>query len=210
MSTTRARRIVLSGCDGSGKSTIALALASVLSRRRKTSLSWLRGSHLHVSLLYRFLSRFSAFKGPDNPYYGVSVPENLKHLFSVLEFAGFLPQLFARWLRGLYSDYLVCDRGVLDFLAWVVATLKYAKFLNSLLGRFLLALSAKEAPIVLAASLNTLAARADVPLEFLAREYAIYSVLQKYVSRCTVDTSSTTPLEALKKVLECLSTRSAT
>ncbi len=198
-----AKRVILSGCDGAGKTTVALLLASHLSRRVRVSVSWLRGSHLHVSLLYRLLSRLGTFRGPGNPYYGVSVPPRARRAFSLLEFTGFAPQLLARWLRGLSSSVLVCDRGALDFLTWVVATLEYPEFLRSLLGRFLLALSRREAPVVLTASLTALRRRADVPPDFLLRELACYNVLQRYAARCVVDTSTAKPVESAARVLRC-------
>jgi len=197
-----AKLIVLSGCDGSGKTTAITILLIYLSKRFRVSVHWLRGSHLHVSILYRILSKFSVFKGFDNPYYRFSAPSNLRPLLALLEFTGFLPQFFSRLLKKLISDVVLCDRGVLDFLVWVMATLRYGKFLNSVLGRFLFALSLKELPIVLTASFSVLSSRADVPREFLAREYMYYSVLQKYLARLVIDSSKDSPARVVARVLK--------
>ncbi|AFK50600.1 Thymidylate kinase-like protein [Thermogladius calderae 1633] len=198
------RAVVLSGCDGSGKTTIVRLLSSYLASSYRASTHWLRGSHLHVSLLYRLLSKTRAFSGADNPYYKLSVPPGLRGLFALLEFTGFLPQLFARRLRLAFSDVVVCDRGVLDFLVWVSATLKYKSFLGTMLGKFLLALALKERPVVLTARLDVLRRRADVPSSFLKTEYAYYSVLARYLASATVNTSSSRPARTAAEVLSRL------
>lgn len=196
--------VVLSGADGSGKTTVLRMLSPYLSRRTSVSTSWLRGSHLHVSLLYRLLSRFAVFKGLDNPYYKTHTPPPLRRVFSILEFAGVLPFLLSRRLLSLFYRVVLCDRGVLDFIVWVVATLRYPEFLGTIYGRFLLRLAVGEKPIYLYADLETLARRADVPRSFLARELAVYNTLAKYVSNCRVDTGLQGPREVLKGVLACM------
>jgi energy-coupling factor transporter ATP-binding protein EcfA2 len=195
------RIVVVSGCDGSGKTTVIRILSSYLSRRHRVSIHWLRGSHLHMSIIYRVLSRLRTFRGYDNPYYKVSVPATAKTLFVFLEFTGFLPHLFARWLRKYLNDFVLCDRGTLDFLIWVMTTLRYPRFLRTILGRSLFKLSLKESPVVLTAELNILRARSDVPINFLSREYLYYSILQKYVAGSIIDTSNKKPTRVVAEVL---------
>jgi hypothetical protein len=62
----------------------------------------------------------------------------------------------------------------------------------------------KEGPVYLYASLGTLAGRADVPLFFLVRKLAAYSVLAGCVARCSIDTGANGPLDVVRGVLECL------
>jgi len=99
----------------------------------------------------------------------------------------------------------VCDRGSLDFLVWLVSTLGSASLLRGVCGGFLLRLARGEGPVYLYADLRVLAGRADVPLCFLARELAAYSVLAGYVARCSIDTEVNGPLDVARGVLECLS-----
>jgi len=110
-------------------------------------------------------------------------------------------------LLGKVCRFLVCDRGFLDFIVWIIATLNYPSFLRSVYGGFLLRLAAKENPVYLYADLDTLAKRADVPREFLAKELAVYSVLARYVSRCRIDTGTESVLNSLRGVLLCLEKR---
>jgi len=62
----------------------------------------------------------------------------------------------------------------------------------------------RERPIYLYGDLDVLAVRADVPRWFIARELAVYNVLSKYVSLCSVNTGDRKPLEVLESVLKCL------
>ncbi|PNV80550.1 MAG: hypothetical protein C0179_05480 [Fervidicoccus sp.] len=196
--------IVISGSDGSGKTTSALLLASYLSRRSETSIHWFRGSHMHVSLLYRLFRKLGILRGEDNPYYGVSIPRKARFPFSLLEFSGILPLFLARFFKRLVSDYLVCDRGALDFAIWVSATLNYPEYLRSLLGKFSLSLASREKPILLTAPPDILMARSKTPRAFLYREHVLYEILGKYFSRCVIDTSELSPIEVVARVLKCV------
>jgi energy-coupling factor transporter ATP-binding protein EcfA2 len=197
--------VVLSGADGSGKTTAVRLLASLFSLRGPVCTHWLRGSHLLASLLARPLSRFSVFRGGCNPYYGVCVPRRLRGVWIHVEFWSFVPHLLARSLLRRACAFLVCDRGSLDFLVWLVSTLGSPSLLRSVYGGFLLRLAREEGPVYLYANLRALAGRADVPRSFLARELAAYSVLAGCVARCSIDTGVNGPLDVARGVLECLS-----
>ncbi|MEM3715141.1 MAG: hypothetical protein QXF82_09365, partial [Nitrososphaeria archaeon] len=70
------------GPDGSGKSTLARLLRSYLySQGVYAYISWFRGTHLFASVLARFFSRFTSFRGYGNPYYRIVVPSKLRPLW---------------------------------------------------------------------------------------------------------------------------------
>jgi energy-coupling factor transporter ATP-binding protein EcfA2 len=195
--------ITISGADGSGKTTQVRLLRAYLSSRNSVCIHWFRGSHMLASLLARLLSHFRFFKGYCNPYYRICIPRSLRGLWIHIEFWSLIPHVFTRLLRR-FCNILICDRGFMDFIVWIVATLRYPEFLGTIHGRFLLRLAVGEKPIYLYADLETLARRADVPRSFLARELAVYNTLAKYVSNCRVDTGSQRPREVLKGVLACM------
>jgi len=106
-------------------------------------------------------------------------------------------------LKQFYK-FLDCDRGFLDFVAWVIVTLNHLSFLNSAYGKFLLKLAFREEPIYLYADLEALGKRADVPRGFAVRELAVYSVLAGYFARCSIDTGRIRPVRVVAEVLRCL------
>jgi hypothetical protein len=201
--------IVVSGADGSGKTTVVRLLASYFSRYGPACVYWFRGSHLLASLLYRLLSRFRSFRGYCNPYYGVCVPVKLKPLWVHVEFWSLIPHVIVRFILRRFCRVLVCDRGFMDFIVWVVVTLGHPSFLSSIYGRFLLRLTALEGPVYLYADVGTLAGRADVTRSFIARELVAYNILAKYTSRCSVDTGRRSPQAVVKEILSCVETRPA-
>jgi hypothetical protein len=201
--------IVVSGADGSGKTTVVRLLASYFSRHGPTCVHWFRGSHLLASLLYRLLSRFSSFRGDCNPYYGVCVPVKLRPLWVHVEFWSLIPHVIVRLILRRFCRVFVCDRGFMDFIVWVIVTLEHPSFLSSTYGRFLLRIAALEGPVYLHADVDTLAGRADVPRGFIARELIAYNILAVYTSRCSIDTSRRSPQAVVKEILSRIETRPA-
>jgi hypothetical protein len=196
--------VILSGADGSGKTTTVGFLTLYLSRYSSICVHWFRGSHLFVSILARFLHRFSSFRGSCNPYYNICVPKKLKSVWVFLEFVSILPHLFARFLLGRICRVVVCDRGLLDFLVWLVVTLDAPWVLRSVIGRLLLGLVSRENVVYLYADLDTLVKRADIPRGFIAKELAVYGVLAKYLARCSIDTGKNKPVRVVAEVIRCL------
>ncbi|MEM2687633.1 MAG: thymidylate kinase [Thermoproteota archaeon] len=196
--------ICLFGPDGSGKSTLARLLRSYLySRGVYAYISWFRGSHLFASVLARLLSRLAAFRGCSNPYYGITIPLKLRSLWILIEFSSLLPHyIFRRFLSLLHP--LIGDRGILDFMVWIIVTLDHPKLLSSLLGGFLARLAAKERGIYVRADLAALHRRAvSMPLAFLVKESACYDVLAKYYASHIIDTTDKKPREAFGELLKC-------
>jgi energy-coupling factor transporter ATP-binding protein EcfA2 len=196
--------IVLSGADGSGKTTTTRFLALLFSKFNDVCVHWFRGSHLFVSILARFLHKFKSFHGSCNPYYSICVPEGLKRVWVFLEFVSILPHLFARFSLGRVCKVVVCDRGLLDFLVWLIVTLDAPWVVHTLIGKFLIGLVSRESIVYLYADLDTLVKRADTPKGFIAKELAVYGVLAKYLARCSIDTGRNKPARVVAEVIQCL------
>lgn len=197
--------ICFSGPDGSGKSTLAgLFRSYLLSYGVYTNILWFRGSHLFASLLAKFLSRFVAFKGYSNPYYGITLPPKLRSPWMLIEFSSILPHYLLRKFLSLFHC-VIGDRGLLDFMVWIIVTLDYPKFTSSLLGGFLARLAAREKNIYVRADPAVLRRRiAGITPSFLMKEIACYNVLAKYYASSIIDTTDKTPKEALEELLKCL------
>jgi len=196
--------LVFSGADGSGKTTTTKLLRLYFSEYGGVCVHWFRGSHLLASVLARFLHGFKSFRGSCNPYYRICVPEGLRRVWVFLEFVSVLPHLFARFLLWRVCKVVVCDRGLLDFIVWLVVTLDSPWILKTLIGRFLLALVSRENIVYLYADVDTLTGRADVPREFIVRELTVYSVLARYFAKCFIDTGRNGPVRVVAEVIRCL------
>jgi hypothetical protein len=196
--------IVFSGADGSGKTTVTRLLLLYFSRYNHACTHWFRGSHLFVSVLARFLHGFRSFRGSCNPYYRICVLGELKMVWVFLEFVSILPHLFARFLLRRVCRSIVCDRGLLDFLVWLIVTLDAPWVVHTLIGKFFIGLVSRENIVYLYADLDTLAKRTDAPRGFIAKELAVYSVLAKCFARCSIDTGRNKPARVVAEVVKCL------
>ncbi|HEX69228.1 MAG TPA: AAA family ATPase [Candidatus Bathyarchaeota archaeon] len=191
--------------DGSGKTTLAKALAEELkSRGFNVRISWMRGTHTLASLLARFLSRFALFRGSDNPYYGISIPNHARRVWQLIEFISVLPILLIRFMLPCFLGYVViAERYLPDFLVWVSLTTRNADYLKRLEARFLLALSMKaDVKVYVTASEAELAKRRgkEVSREFLSRQLKLYDKVAKIVRAYKIDTTQ----RSVEETLSCL------
>jgi hypothetical protein len=133
----------------------------------------------------------------------------LRPLWVHVEFWSLIPHVIVRLILRRFCSVLVCDRGFMDFIVWVIVTLEHPSFLSSIYGRFLVRLTALEGPVYLHADVDTLAGRADVPRGFIARGLIAYNILARYTSRCSIDTGRRSPQAVVKEILLCVETRPA-
>ncbi|WP_243671528.1 thymidylate kinase [Vulcanisaeta sp. JCM 16161] len=190
--------------DGSGKSTLAQLLAQYVMKDDYVRISWIRGSHMAASLLARFLALFPSMRGVDNPYYGISIPRNLRPLWWFLEFASVLPNWFFRFIMPSFYETVIGERGLLDFLVWVCITTEPG-FLKTLWGRATLALALRHCKnVFIIADFKTLIKRKgrEQTAKALPRQWVVYNALAKSLNLACVDTSSGTPVQSLIKLIK--------
>jgi thymidylate kinase len=197
------------GPDGSGKTTLAAALVKKLKRKDlKPIIAWIRGTHTLASLIARFISKFSIFKGFDNPYYRISIPSDMRRLWQLLEFTSALPVLLIKFILPSILGYtVIAERYMPDLLAWISTTTRDEDYLERLEARFMLALSAKaNVRIYVTASEAELTKRrgGEVGQKFLCRQLKLYDRLAKIVKAYKIDTTDKSIKETLNDLLNLI------
>jgi len=193
------------GTDGSGKSTLAKALAKRLNQDGfEVRLSWMRGTHTLVSLLSRFLTKFTAFRGSENPYYKTTIPRNLKKLWQFIEFASALPIILIKLiLLSALGSWVIAERYLPDFLTWVSLTTKDQHYPESIEAKFLLALSSKaHAKIYVTATLSELSRRRKETNHIsLCKQRKLYDRIASDIHAKRLDTTDKSVDASLEDVL---------
>ena len=182
------------GPDGSGKTTLARTLAKELKcKGLRVVISWMRGTHTLASLLARFLSRLAPFKGPDNPYYGISIPSSARRIWQLVEFVSMMPILLIKFILPCLLGYVViAERYLPDFLVWVSLTTRDAGYLKRLEARLALILTMKTSVrIYVTASEAELMRRRgeEVDREFLSMQLKLYDKVAKLIRARKIDTT---------------------
>ncbi|MCY0867632.1 MAG: hypothetical protein OWQ48_00140 [Desulfurococcus sp.] len=108
-------------------------------------------------------------------------------------------------MKKLHADILIAERGILDFLVWLTATLRWPSAIRSLPGRITLALAVSSCSklIYVRADRNILLERrrgwrdeALIPFELV-----VYDTLASILKTPVVDTSRASISVSLREVL---------
>ncbi len=196
------------GSDGSGKSTLARYVTSYFrSKGFSVYVAWLRGTHTIASMLARFLSKFSTFRGGCNPYYGICIPKSMKLLWLWIEFVSVLPIVLTRFVvPKLFGRVVAAERSLIDFLVWLVLTLRWCGAVRSFVTRAVLSLnnSLCDRVIYVRADEDVLLSRRRGSAEesLIPLELRIYDAIAKWLGTPCIDTSRRSIDECVAKILE--------
>ncbi len=197
------------GADGAGKTTLATLYALWLRNQGlKVRVSWLRGTHTIASIIARFLRKFRVFEGSCNPYYNICIPVKLKQIWVWIEFFSMLPIFFLRFLIPSLLGYVVIgERGLIDFVVWLIITLRDPNIIQSLVSRFVLVLSQRTCfNIYVYADLGVLLARRKHSRDehLLPIQLIVYNAIVKAFQIPVIDTSVSTISESMMKILKVI------
>ena len=199
------------GPDGSGKTSLAKTLAKHLGTKGfKVKFSWMRGTHTFAYVLAQVLSRFNTFNGPDNPYYGISIPKKFTRIWQIIEFISVMPVILLRIILPSVAGYcVVSERCIPDFLAWISVTTNDKNYLDRIEAKFLLALSAKSnLKVFIVADLNTLLIRrGESNIGFINSQLKQYMEIAQIIDAFILDTTGkdvTNSSEQIKSLISHL------
>jgi len=199
--------VCLFGADGSGKTTLSKHVASYLNGSGvSATVVWMRGTHTLASILARFLNHFNTFRGPCNPYYSICVPPRLGRLWVWVEFLSILPVILSRFILPKFSrDVVIAERSLIDFLIWLIITLRWGGVVRSFVGKVISSLtySLCDELIYVRADLSTLMSRRRGSGEerLIPAELGVYDAIAEALNAKCVDTSGKPVYESVKEVL---------
>jgi len=184
------------GPDGSGKTSIA----HIFSGTHK--IVAIRGTHTLASVVARFLKHFAYFRGSDNPYFEIKIPERMAGLWCFLEFISVLPIIIHRFILLPRFKSVIAERSIPDFLAWLITTTK-VQVSSSPLQVFLIKLCSKQNRLVyVTASLETLISRRPEQAELIGTQLRVYDNLSELLGAYVIDTTFKTTEESANEIMK--------
>ncbi len=184
------------GPDGAGKTSIAHRLAK---HHRVVSI---RGTHTLASAMAQFLGKLDAFRGNENPYYKIRIPEKMRTLWTAIESISVFPHIVYKFVLLPKFSNVFAERSIPDFVAWVVVTSRNPSFIGSFMGTFLLTLCRRQSQLVyVTAAVRVLRKRRPESAEFIEQQVPVYDTLAKFLQAPTLDTSDKTIEESVSEIL---------
>ena len=206
----RSNIICFFGPDGAGKTTISKYLNAYLHYQGiRSKRMWIRGTHSLASILAKILSNFNVYKGPCNPYYRICIPSKMKPLWLWLEFISVLPVILIRLaIPKLFRRYIIAERSLIDFLIWLIVTLRQNSIIKSSISKIILSLeySLCDKIIYIYADIDVLLHRRKnsgdkllIPLIF-----NIYNNISKIPNILYINTSNKPIIESVQEILKLM------
>jgi len=123
--------ITLTGIDGSGKTVIARAIATLLLKRKlKVKILWVKSLHTLAYLVYCFFRKTWGIEYVLNPkskvveHFTTQYMEKMGKLWGLIEFLSIIPWILIANILKHINYIVICDRYLVDFLATVPLRVK--------------------------------------------------------------------------------------
>ena len=193
--------LVLTGVDGSGKTTIAREITKhLVTKGFKVRMVWVKSLHTLAYLIYVFYSKLWGIEYIVNPtgriveHYCTQWMRKLGTLWIIIEFISVIPWIIIVYLYNIMGYLVICDRFLIDFL--VTVSLRSRNILwpwRSIIGKFLLKIQSRNPTIHLYISIPTILQRRP-NIEYTHKEllYSVilYHSIAKYVNTYEVRTEN--------------------
>jgi len=208
--------IVISGVDGSGKTTLANWLVRYLrSKGFRSKYVWIRSQHTLAYLISRVLISLGWCQTFKNPK-GIVITRFEVHrgmfgenIWPLIEFVSVLPLIIFKVKLPLLLGYkIVLDRYTIDTTISIALRTRNMSFQHSFLGRLLVKMIPNDSAVILLnADLSTvLERRPDVEysLEEIKNEILLYKISARKAKAFSVNTTTLTIEQTIKKVSDFL------
>lgn len=210
------RLVVVTGVDGSGKTTIARFLVRYLkSKGFRAQYVWIKSLHtlaFLISRLFEPLGWHRVLKNPNNIIVSrFELPDSPSHhkIWSFIEFVSILPWIILRVNLPIFLGFtIVSDRYLIDSVVSISMRVQDMFFANTFLGRLLLKMIAKETIVIhLDVDLYTILDRRpdiEYTIEEVQHQIALYRLLAKKIGAFTIYTAMLSVKETESKILNSL------
>ncbi|MEM1510925.1 MAG: adenylyl-sulfate kinase [Desulfurococcaceae archaeon] len=183
--------ILFTGPEGSGKTTLALNLKSMLEQKGyRVKIVRIRGTHTFAFLLAIFLKRALKLYGYNLHYYRVRIPKKLEKFWFFIEFISVIPLLLVFYNLYRIWQIVISERSLLDLIIWIYGGLNEKEYIvRSFTFRLLLAFVMKYKPIYITADINDLIKRKPYEKDLILSLLPYYEAFSKILNLKVVDTS---------------------
>lgn len=210
------RLIIVTGVDGSGKTTTARFLVKYLkSNGCKTRYVWIKSLHTLAFLISRVFESLGWHRVIQNPnrvtISRFELPDSASHhkIWPFIEFISVLPWIILRIHLPLFLGFtIVADRYLIDTIVSISIGVRDPLFMNSFLGKLLLRMIPKEAIIIhLDVDLiNILNRKPNIEYtnQEIMRQITLYRLLAKGIGAYSINTAILNAKETTVLVLDLI------